>query len=397
MSKFKIQGVGLDTTKLDYSPGEEMEFDYLYTSILANNEEAIYDYVSRCSGSPLVTRLSFLDRSSEAIGLHLDQLGRATVDLLLVDASCDFIKYADDLSSLVDYKYVDVIGVYGPETPERLDEIKTVLPNLKYIGLELSPLNFNYEVVKWAKDNGVDIVGFNPFGGNISAQGMIDSFTVPYLLEFFGTHTTLGFLSSRDMFSARQDKDYLEKLIGRDIENPKLYNLEKSMYKLYKPIKKAIGVSLKLDLNHTLPLGFSDSLFDPSDLDIRFGEALTETRDLDVVVGGIEDEVYEYYREFKTPEDTESDLAILALFRPHVKDLLISRFPGWIISENRAGEKIFVYSAVYVSYRGHGIFKRIKETKTRNFLLQINNKSLEFCEIFVPENNESAEQKELDS
>ena len=397
MSKFKIQGVGLDTTNLDYSPGEDMEFDYLYTSILANNEEAIYDYVVQCPGAPLVTRLSFLDRASEAVGLHLDQIGRRMIDLLLVDASCDFVKYADDLSALVDFNYVDVIGVYGPKTPERLEEIKTVLPNLKYIGLELSPLNFNYEVVKWARDNEVDIIGFNPFGGHISAQGVIDSFTVPYLLEFFGAHTTLGFLSSRDMFSARQDKDYLMKLVDKEMENPKLYNLEKSIYKLYKPIKKAIGVSLKLDLNHVLPLGFSDTLFDPSDLDIKFGDAMVDTRDLDVLVGGIEDEVYNYYQEFKTPEDTDSDLAILALFRPHVKDLLINRLPGWIINENRAGEKIFVYSAVFVSYRGRGIFRRIKETKTRNFLLYINEKSLEFCELFVPENNESAEKKELDS
>lgn len=412
MSKFKIEGVGLDLTTLDYSPSEDNGFDYICTSITANNEDAIREYVKECSGSPLVTKIDFIDRSSEAIGLHLDQLERRMIDLLLVDASCDFIKYADELSFLVDRGYVDVIGVYNLESVERAKEIKTVIPDLKYIGLDVCPLNFNHELISWAQENDVSIIGFNPFGGHISAQGIIESFTVPYLLEFFSSYVTLGFLSGRDIFAAKQDKDYLESLIDKEVKNPKLYSLDKSVAKLYKPLKKAVGVSISLDANHILPLGFADTLYDPSELVIQLGKALEETRDLDVVVGGLEDEVYKYYEDFVVPEDTESDLVILAMFRPHVVELIKSFYPesdGWEVHCGRAGEKLFVITALQPHFWGCGFFKRLVSADIKNYMLYINNKSLEFCELqskieptelnseIQPEIVESAEPKAQDS
>ncbi len=412
MSKFKIEGVGLDLTTLDYSPSEDNEFGYLCTSITANNEDAIREYVKECSGSPLVTKIDFIDRASEAVGLHLDQLERSMVDLLLVDAKCDFIKYADELSFLVDRKYVDVIGVYNLESVERAKEIKTVLPNLKYIGMELCPLNFNYEIISWARENDISIVGFNPFGGHISAQGIIDSFTVPYLLEFFSSYITLGFLSSRDIFAARQDKDYMESLIGKEIRDSKIYNLDKSVSKLFKPIKKAIGVSISLDVNHTLPLGLVDALYDPSELVIQLGKALENTKDFDVEVGGVEYEVYKYYEDFVVPEDTESDLVILAMFRPHVVNLVKSFYTeenGWEVRCSRAGEKLFVITALKPHFWGRGFFKRLVGADIKNYMLYINNKSLEFCELqgkieptelnseIQPDIVESAEPKAQDS
>ena len=381
MSKFKIEGVGLDLTTLDYSPSEDFEFDYLCTSILSNNESTIKEYVNQCSGSPLVTKIDFLDRSSEAIGLHLDQLERDNIDLLLVDSKCDFVKYADELSFLVDRGYVDVIGIYNPESVDRIKEIMSVLPSLKYIGLELCPLNFNYEIISWARENGISIVGFNPFGGHISGNAVIDSFTVPYLLEFFATYTTLGFLSGRDVFASKQHKDYLKNLIGKDIKEPKIYTLNKTISKLYKPLKKAAEVSIKLDPGHIIPVGLRDAVFDPEELEIRLGKALEETNDFDVEVGGLIDSVYKYYEEFKTPEDTESDLAILALFRPHVIDTVRSFYRDWDVRDAKVGEKLFVITALKPIFRGHGIFKRMREVKMKNFMLYINNKSLEFCEL----------------
>ena len=409
---FKIEGVGLDLTTLDYSPSEDNEFGYLCTSITANNEDAISEYVRQCYGSPLVTKIDFLDRSSEAVGLHLDQIGRETVDLLLVDAKCDFVKYADELSFLVDRGYVDTIGIYNPESVNRIKEIQTVLPNLKYIGMDICPLNFNHEIISWAYEEAIQIVGFNAFGGHISSQAIIDSFSVPYLLEFFAYYVTLGFLSSRDIFAAGQDRDYLENLIGEEVKNPKMYSLDKSVFKLIKPIKKAVEVSLKLDSNHTIPLGFQDTLYNSEELDIRLGKAYEETKDFDVEVGSIEDDIYNHYRDFIVPEDTESDLAILSLFRPHVVDTIkyyYSESDGWEVRSSRAGEKLFVITAIKPHFWGFGIFKRLDGSEMKNYMLYINNKSLEFCELkeeieisepepeIQPEIVESAETKDQDS
>lgn len=413
MSKlFKIEGVGLDLTTLDYSPSEDNEFGYLCTSITANNEDAISEYVKQCSGSPLVTKIDFLDRSSEAVGLHLDQIGRGTIDLLLVDAKCDFIKYADELSFLVDRGYVDAIGIYNPESVDRIKEIQTVLPNLEYIGMDICPLNFNHEIISWAYEEAIQIIGFNAFGGHISSQAVIDSFSVPYLLEFFASYVTLGFLSSRDIFAARQDRDYLDSLIGKEVKNPKMYSLDKSVFKLLKPIKKAVEVSLKLDVNHIIPLGFQDTLYVPEELEIRLGKAAEETRDFDVEVGSLEDDIYKYYEDFITPKDTDSDLAILSLFRPHVVETIkyyYSEDKGWEVRSSRAGEKLFIITAIKPHFWGFGMFKRLDGAEMKNYMLYINNKSLEFCELqekvetseseseIQPETVESAETKDQDS
>ena len=144
MAKFRVEGVGLDTTTLEYQPGEDFEFQYIFTSISSNNENIVKDF---SPGAALVTYIDFLDKADEAIISHLELLDRSIVDLLLVDAKCDFLKYADVLSSCVSLGSVDTIGIYGPESVDRIKEIQEVLPNLKYIGLELCPLNFNYEVV----------------------------------------------------------------------------------------------------------------------------------------------------------------------------------------------------------------------------------------------------------
>ena len=195
MSKFKIEGVGLDTTTLDYSPSEDNVFGYLCTSVLSNNEHEIEEYVKSCSGSPLVTKIDFIDRSSEALGLHLDQIGREMVDLLLVDAKCDFLKYVEELSFLVDHKYVDVIGIYNPESVERIEEIKSVLPNLKYIGLDICPLNFNYEIISWAKDNNVDYVidVFTPHYATDCDASVLAGYDIRHSAIGFGTSNSHGY------------------------------------------------------------------------------------------------------------------------------------------------------------------------------------------------------------
>lgn len=402
---FKIQGVGLDTTALDFSPDSDgNSFDYIFTSILANNELMIKDYVNYNTASPLITYINYLDRADDAINKHLDLLERDIVDLLLVDASCDFVKYSDTLSLLVDNKAVDVIGVYGPKSVERLKEIKEVLPTLKYIGLEICPLEFDHDIVSWAQENGVEILGFNPFGGYAVSSLVIDSFTVPYLLGFAANYSTLVFLSSRDTYLSSIDRDYLTSLIGK--ESSSIYELDKTIHKLPKKLKKVAHISLKADLNHIIPINLPDSIYSSDDIVVKLGSPEEDLRDFDTFVGSIEDRVYRYYEEFSLPEDTQNDLAILSLFKPYVLDIIrteYSELEGWKLSMLKAGEKIFIVSASRAIYRGRGIFKRLVSSSVVPFLLYINNKSLEFCRLFnstgeiTPEIEENAVEEESES
>lgn len=380
MKTFKIQGVGLDCTTLDYPPLEEMDFDYLFTSIEANNEEVIRGFVRDVNpSSPLITRLGFLDRCFDAVTNHLDGLGRDSIDLLLVDSGCDFVKYADKLSYLVESRLVDVIGVYNPDSVDRLKEIMSVVSNLKYVGLEICPLNFNYDLVKFIQEQGLEIVAFNPFGGKLSSWGLINSFSVSYLLEFMAFYSVLGILSGHDVYLSWKEKDYLNGLIGKPVRDENLYSLDRNVSKLYEPFNKMIGMSLKIDLNHTMPVQLPDSIFSFDEVELNLGEAIEDTRDFDIAVGGIEDEVYDAYRDFEVPEDTESDLAIISLFKPTVKDIIQERLgPDWVVSEQKVDEKIFIIYAICPVYRGRWIFRRLREMKIKNYLFCINNKSLEF-------------------
>ena len=391
MSKYKIQGVGIDCSTLEFSPIDEIDFGYLFTSIGANNEEVIREFVQNNSGSPIITKIDFLDRCVEAVANHVSILGR-DIDLLLVDASCDFEKYAKNLTNLLDYRYVDVIGVYNPESVDRLKEIMSIVSDIKYVGLDFCPLNFNYELMKFIKEQNISIVGFNPFGGKINSWNVINSFSVPYLLEFVATYSTLSILSGRDVYLSWKEKDYLEDLIDKEIRDENLYRLDKSISKLQKPFNKMTGISLKVDLNHTIPVGLPDSIFNPDDLEISLGDAVEDCRDFDVEVKSIEDIVYNNYRLFQPPEDTESDAAIISLFKPVVKELIIDKLgKDWVISEQRAGEKIFILTAMRPIYKGRWIFRRLAGIEIKNYLFYINNKSLEFTEISVPDENENTQ------
>ena len=82
---------------------------------------------------------------------------------------------------------------------------------------------------------------------------------------------------------------------------------------------------------------------------------------------------------------------------------------GWEVRSSRAGEKLFIITAIKPHFWGFGMFKRLDGAEMKNYMLYINNKSLEFCELqekvetsepeseIQPETVESAETKDQDS
>ena len=356
MSKFRIEGVGIDTTTLEYLPGEDFEFQYIFTSISSNNENIVRDFSKNAA---LVTYIDFLDKSDEAIISHLGLLDRNIVDLLLVDSKCDFVKYADTLNFCIDSGQVDTIGIMEPESVERIKEIQEVLPNLKYIGLSFCPLNFNYDIISWALENEIDIIGFNPFGGHISSAGIIDSFSVPYLLGFASTYSKLLFLSGRDLFTAADGRDYVSELIDKE-SNP-IYELKKNVNKLYKPLKKTVNVSVKLSPDFTLPIDNPRSIFSPEEV---------------------------------APKDTESDENRIALLKPRIIDFLELEYPGWNIEFSKIGDRVLVFNLTKIEETK--ILKRKKTVDTKNYLFSIVSGELDFYEI-NPEIPQSANNEDLNS
>jgi hypothetical protein len=107
-------------------------------------------------------------------------------------------------------------------------------------------------VLQWCKTNKVGIIGFNQFGGHISAPRNIDAFSVPFLLGFSATYADIMILSGRNLYTAWKDKNYVESLIGCEVESQ--YILKKSIYKPVPSLNKAIHTMMNIENN--ISIGF---------------------------------------------------------------------------------------------------------------------------------------------
>ena len=168
-NKFKINGVGLDTRRLTVCPSSSFDelFDYIHTSISENNDYIISDFIKHQSGASLITTVDFSDTLETALTGHLLTIGRNKIDLLLISSNCnwDF----DNIKQLKTSGIIDSVGISNPDSIDRIIELREKL-DIRYISLELCPLNFKYDIISWCSENNITILGFNPFGGHISAH-----------------------------------------------------------------------------------------------------------------------------------------------------------------------------------------------------------------------------------
>ena len=378
MSMYKIKGVGLDTTNLDYV-ADVGEFDYLHTSISANNGLIVRGILEE-SIATIITSIDFLDQLRVAVVNHLFELGKDKLDLLLINSSCDFEKYADQIQELLDDGLVDQIGIKNPNSPEEIERIMKTIPKIKYISLELCPLNFNYEVVKFCEDNDIDLLVFNPFGGYISAPVLIDSFTIPYLLNFAAYYGTIVFLSGREL-SSNSQRQYLEALIDSDVEDESLYPLTKSVRRLVKPIKKMVNTSIIINEDITLPFkALQSSLFSREDLILNLDKTFYNV-DEDIE----EDDVVKYIKEmlenkdgYKLPEDARNDSDSLSVLRSFISSWLNLEFSAkdTIINTIKLSNNIFVY----LIYRETGKALK-KHTPIGCYLLYKSEDNIQFLKV----------------
>lgn len=238
---FKINGIGFDTRTIrdkevsSVYPG--LVSNYVITSISANNDYLLTDFIKDSTAS-LVVVVDFEDGLVELLKDHLKVLGRDKADVLMfsVDIRWDMLNL-DELKNLT-----TSFGIYYPSNPEQLDNIPI---DYKYVGLTVSPLDYNHEVMMKCKDK--IILGFNPMGGYISGPRNIQAFGVGYLLGFSAMNSDIPVLSGRDMFSSWKSYRYLIDLIGKETDTD--YVINRSLYKPVDPLKKAIYSSIEVKDN----------------------------------------------------------------------------------------------------------------------------------------------------
>lgn len=359
--KFKVQGVGIDTSTIITKPWEESRgeiYDYIHTSISGNNDFLISDYVKSQPGAALITTIDFIDNPELVLLGHLMVLERDKIDLLLVNGNAlerriDNIK--DIIIGLKNSKLIEEFGISEPSSIEQIKKVEDAIgKKIKFISLDICPLHFNYDVINYAKENSIDILGFNPFGGHLSSGGVIESFTIPYLLAFSSTYSSIIFLSGRNLLGSIECRDYIRaNIIGS--ESASKYILKKNVSRLYKPIKKVVDTSIILREDLVLSYNLPEVMYPLGELYITLGKSYNLFPKGEEERSDLEKEVFGLLEITSFPQDATLD-DIYAICRHQVIGTLKINFPeedGWKINLINVGDRIL----------GIGVTRKIKNKK----------------------------------
>ena len=143
---FRIKGVGLDTTNLNYTPSlEPGDFDYVHIDLRSNNEEFISEISKE---SNIFLTVDYLDNLSTSLNSFIAQNGLRNLQGLLINSKCDFDKFSDQLQELINLGIIteSAVGISMPESVDRLKELDKII-KFKYISLNICPLSFNVEIL----------------------------------------------------------------------------------------------------------------------------------------------------------------------------------------------------------------------------------------------------------
>lgn len=397
--KFIVQGVGIDTSTIISKPWIESNgeiFDYIHTSISANNDFLLKEYIGSQPGAPIITTIDFIDNPERAILGHLMEIDRKKINLLLVSGKAlsgrkDQVK--DIIAGLRNSGLIEEFGISNPEGVDQIQEIQDIIgERVKFISMELCPLHFNYEIVKYSKENEVCILGFNPFGGYLSSPRVIETFSIPYLLGFSGTYSTVVFLSGRDLLGSIDCRDYIRKYIIGNYSSAE-FILRKSISKLVKPIKRIVNTSIDVvNGKIIIPYNYRETLYPLEDIVVSLGNDPKTYIEESVPTTDTEKSVQEILDVTEFPEDMSIDDKY-AIVRYQVLSTIRGLYPEWELNVINLGDRILGIK-ISKQIREGKFFSRKKKTReeSKNFLLAVT--SMDSPVLFVESPDEKYTSKE---
>lgn len=272
MREYKILGVGLDCSTLSYRPSPEYLPENLFYDTSSNNFQCIKGMTK---GKNMIIRVGVSD---EGIIPILSGLGLGEIDVLLLPPS----PIEPDLLKEVLNKFgVKSVGIDRPKDLEQLKDAaesikRVILPS--YVSLDLSPIQFNVDIMKWIEGEGLGVLGLNPFGGFLSSPVVIQSFTIPFLLSFSAAYSEVVILSGRDLMNAKNNSEFLYDLIGEEIEEG-LVEMKNSINHLVKPLPKIIHSGLRLEDDSIIPYDNPEYISDPTEIILKMDKIEDEGED----------------------------------------------------------------------------------------------------------------------
>lgn len=334
MINFKIKGVGIDTTTLDYVPVNALStkkaLSYVFTNPAANNDFIIEKFVEYNDKASLITEINYVDGVDDVLKSHLKVLKRKSYDLLLMNANLEYEVFDTSIKSIQD---LGIVNHFGLSCPKDLDTLKKNIEYLEAIGckiecvlLEINPENFQKEIIEYCSEANLSIFSTNSFGGWLDSARMISTYTAPYLLNLAALYSDVVILSSRDYFTATvYNAEYLTNLIDKVVENEDIYNLASSS-KIKQVIKPKIQTAIVVN-NMTLPYESSSYIFNPDELILKtsniFPEILRPNDEKTKVESDVESLISVIYK----PEDIGDD-DYFAILRYKIEEFLDISHPG---------------------------------------------------------------------
>lgn len=411
MSKFKVQGVGLDTSTIDFDPGTSLAEDgyaYIYTSIPANNDYLIGNAVKSIKDSPpLIVYSNHFDGLGSLLSEHLETVGRTMADLLLIDGSAPGWENGSAEELLHGWRDRDrLVKNFGIQSPLSVEQLEILTGekglDLKYIALPVSPLEFNYDIIQWAYSKGIYVIGLNPMGGYLSGPRNIQAFSVPYLLGFCATYSDIVIVSGRSLTKSWEARVYLDGLIGEEADSK--YNLKKSISQVVKPLKKAIHTSVELkDLQATLPYDDPSLLLDKGWTTLSLGSAKSKIPPMAVLPKSeegesVEEEIRHYLSIAYYPKDGDQG-TIFSVAKYKVLKYLGLHYQGsqgWAISQiGRIGNSVLLVTVTQSdSLKGFFIWQTVVPGDEHTYLLVVPGEDpadIRFSEIQNEENSDEGE------
>ena len=347
MSDFKIKGLGLDTTTLDYVPvknyNDKNSISYVLTNPASNNDFIIKPYLDYLSPNTLLlTEVNYVDGVDDVLVSYLKHLGRTKYDVLFMNANLDYELFD---TSIRDIYNTGTVSHFGLSRPENLDILKKNLEYLEAIGypiesvlLDISPVNFQKDIIDYCNEKGLIIFSTNSFGGWLNSNITISTYTVPYLLEFAAYYSEVVILSGRDMCNVKYDLEFLEQLMN--IEEPTLFKPLDTPCP-FTPIQRTepiISTALKLGGDKIIPYKTPSYLFQANQVilsssnifpEIKQTREKTQTElDIDKLIPLV----------YKTPELGDDDYFVALRFK--IEEFLEISHQGWKKSILKVTDKI---------------------------------------------------------
>lgn len=354
---YKIKGVGVDTTNLDYTPlkvkTEKDNLRYIFTNPAANNDFLLNEYIGyQLPDTVLVTEVNYVDGVDDTLTSHLKRLGRNSYKLLFMNANLDYRSF--DLS-IQTIKKLGIVENFGLSRPKDLDTLKKNVEYLREIDcnigsvlLDISPLHFQKDIIDYCEQNSILIFATNPFAGWANSRIAIGKFSVPYLLNFASVYADVVLLSGRDMYLMSEDLAYLNSITGQQVENSEIYELNENVDLLVE-VNKVISTALRIDkmlLPYNSPeylFNFDETKFSKFNIlpEIKQDEKTKTELEIDELVGVI----------YKAPEQGDDDY--YTSLRYKIEDYLDISHPGWEKTIIKVTDKI-----IYIKFTNRVIKKK---------------------------------------